>query len=237
MKRAACIQPNFFPWIGYYEIIKFVDIFLVLDDVQYTKRDWRNRNYINLNGTKKMITIPVETKGKVYQKINQTRIYGKEWSDNFFKTIKYSYEKTSHYEIVLPLLKSVMRREEIYLSKLTVASLIEIMKFLELKNNIILTSDCKINPNVERNQRIITLCKKFGITNYLTGPNALDYLKPTIFKDNNISLEIIEYPKQINYVENNKYLFFNNLSIIDLLFHKGKESKKYLQEIKYKKIV
>ena len=57
-----------------------------------------------------------------------------------------------------------------------------------------------------------------------------------MFKDNNISLEIVEYPKQINYMENNKYLFLNNLSIIDLLFHRGKESKMYLQEIKYKTV-
>tara|TARA_B100001248_G_C27367108_1_gene449653 strand:+ start:574 stop:1293 length:720 start_codon:yes stop_codon:yes gene_type:complete len=237
LKRAACIQPNFFPWIGYYEIIKFVDIFLVLDDVQYTKRDWRNRNYINFNGTKIMITIPVESKGKVSQKINQTKIYGKEWFDNFFKKIQHSYQKTSHYELILPLLKSVMKKEEVYLSKLTIASLLETMKFLELKNDIFLTSDYKINPSIEKNQRIIKLCKKFEITNYLTGPNALNYLEPVMFKDNNISLEIVEYPKQINYMENNKYLFLNNLSIIDLLFHRGKESKKYLQEIKYKTII
>jgi hypothetical protein len=130
-----------------------------------------------------------------------------------------------------------MRKEEVYLSKLTIASLIEIMKFLELKNDIFLTSDYKINPSIEKNQRIIKLCKKFEITNYLTGSNALNYLKPVMFKDNNISLEIVEYPKQINYMENNKYLFLNNLSIIDLLFHKGKESKKYLQEINYKSII
>tara|TARA_B100000963_G_C22605949_1_gene662493 strand:+ start:1343 stop:2056 length:714 start_codon:yes stop_codon:yes gene_type:complete len=236
MKRAACLQPNFFPWIGYYEIIKFVDVFLVLDDVQYTKRDWRNKNYINFNGTKTIVTIPVESKGKFTQKINQTKIYGKKWFDSFFSTIKHSYGKTTHYELILPLLKSIIRKEEIYLSKLTIASLTEIMKFLELKNNILLTSNYKINPDIEKNQRIIELCKRFEITNYLTGPNALDYLDPSMFKKNNISLEIAEYPKQINYVKSNSYSFINNLSIIDLLFHRGKESKMYLQEIKYKTV-
>jgi hypothetical protein len=237
MKRAACIQPNFFPWIGYYEIIKFVDIFLVLDDVQYTKRDWRNRNYINFNGTKTIITIPVESKGKITQKINQTKIYGKEWFDNFFKTIKHSYGKTTHYDLILPLLKSIIRKEEIYLSKLTISSLTETMQFLELKNNIILTSNYKINPDMEKNQKIIELCKRFEITNYLTGPNALNYLEPAMFKDNNISLEIVEYPKQINYVQNNKHLFLNNLSIIDLLFNRGKQSKKFLQELNLRTII
>ena len=236
MKRGACIQPNFFPWIGYYEIIKFVDVFLVLDDVQYTKRDWRNRNYINFNGKKTIVTIPVESKSKIFQKINQTKIYGKEWFDNFFKTIKYSYGKTTHYDLILPLLKSIIRKEEIYLSKLTISSLTETMKFLELKNNILFTSNSKINPDLEKNQRIIELCKRFKITNYLTGPNALDYLDLFMFKKNNISLEIAEYPKQINYVKDNNYLFLNNLSIIDLLFHRGKESKMYLQEINYKTI-
>ena len=137
-------------------------------------------------------------------------------------------EKRTHYELILPLLKSIIRKEEIYLSKLTIASLTEIMKFLELKNNILLTSNYKINPDKEKNQRIIELCKIFEITNYLTGPNALDYLDPSLFKKNNISLEIAEYPKQINYVKSNSYSFLNNLSIIDLLFHRGKESKMYL---------
>ena len=237
MKRGACIQPNFFPWIGYYEIIKFVDVFLVLDDVQYTKRDWRNRNYINFNGKKTIITIPVESKSKIFQKINQTKIYGKEWYDNFFKTIKYSYGKTTYYDLILPLLKSIIRKEEIYLSKLTISSLTETMKFLELKNNILLTSNSKINPDLEKNQRIIELCKRFKITNYLTGSNASNYLKPAMFKDNNISLEIVEYPKQINYLQNNKRLFLNNLSIIDLLFNKGKQSKNFLQDLNLRTII
>ena len=167
MKRAACIQPNFFPWIGYYEIIKFVDIFLVLDDVQYTKRDWRNRNYINFNGTKTIITIPVESKGKITQKINQTKIYGKEWFDNFFKTIKHSYGKTTHYDLILPLLKSIIRKEEIYLSKLTISSLTETMQFLELKNNIILTSNYKINPDMEKNQKIKIAKKNYHLLVYV----------------------------------------------------------------------
>ncbi len=70
IKRAAIIQPNFFPWIGYFEIIKFVDIFFILDDVQYTKRDWRNKNIINDSGRKLSITIPVQTKNKYLQEIN-----------------------------------------------------------------------------------------------------------------------------------------------------------------------
>jgi hypothetical protein len=111
------------------------------------------------------------------------------------------------------------------------------MQFLELKNNIILTSNYKINPDMEKNQKIIELCKRFEITNYLTGPNALNYLEPAMFKDNNISLEIVEYPKQINYVQNNKHLFLNNLSIIDLLFNRGKQSKKFLQELNLRTII
>ena len=237
MKRAACIQPNFFPWIGYYEIIKFVDIFFVLDDVQYTKRDWRNRNFINSSGKKTIITIPVETKGKIFQKINETKIYGNDWPEKILNNIKSSYEKISYYKLILPIIKLILKKEEMYLSKITLASLIEIMKFLDIKNNILLTSNYKFEPDIEKNQRIIDICKKFEITNYLTGPSALSYLNPEIFKKNNITLEIIEYKKQINYVEDRNFIFLNNLSIIDLLFHRGKESKNFLQEIKFKTFI
>lgn len=94
-KRAAIIQPNFFPWVGYFEIIKFVDIFIILDDVQYNKRDWRNRNFISNNGTKLSITIPVQTKNKYSQKINETKISGNSWKNEIIKNISFIQENNT----------------------------------------------------------------------------------------------------------------------------------------------
>ena len=70
MKKIAIIQPNYIPWVGYFDIINQVDEFVFLDDVQFTKRDWRNRNYINSDAGRKMMSIPVDSKGKFTQKNN-----------------------------------------------------------------------------------------------------------------------------------------------------------------------
>ena len=236
-KRAAIIQPNFFPWVGYFEIIKFVDIFLILDDVQYTKRDWRNRNFINNNGTKLSITVPVQTKNKYSQKINETKISGNSWKNEIIKKIYHSYKKTKHFEKVFNLINSILDENEKYLHKVSCSSIFEVAKYLEIRKDFFPTSHIGIDSKNEKNNRIIKICKKMGITNYITGPSALKYLKTEMFKKEKIVLEVIEYKKQINYINNNNYSFLERLSIIDLLFHKGKQSKNFLQELDFRTII
>ncbi len=236
IKRAAIIQPNFFPWIGYFEIIKFVDIFLILDDVQYTKRDWRNKNFINNNGSKLSITIPVETKNKYLQRINETKISGNNWKNKIIKKIIHSYKKTKNFEKIFNLINSILDRNEKHLCKISCSSIFEVTKYLEIKKDLLLTSNIGVDSKNERNERIIKICKKMGITNYITGPSALNYLKPEIFKKEKITLEVLEYKKQINYVNDKNFLFLDRLSIIDLLFHKGEQSKNFLQELNFKNL-
>ena len=227
MKRGAFLQPNFFPWIGYFEIIKFVDFFLILDDVQYTKRDWRNRNYINFNGKKIDITVPVKTKNRYLQKINETEINDNQWLNEIYKKLKY-------YEEISEFLKNILIKTqgEKKLFNLTYLSIFEIMKYLNINKNISLSSNFIVNDK-KKNERIIELCKKLEITNYITGPSALSYLKPNIFKEYGINLEIIKYKKQINYINDNNFKFLEKMSIIDLLFHKGSNSKDFLQDLDF----
>tara|TARA_B100001540_G_C15816097_1_gene647534 strand:+ start:5580 stop:6317 length:738 start_codon:yes stop_codon:yes gene_type:complete len=229
IKRAAIIQPNFFPWIGYYEIIKFVDIFLVLDDTQYTRRDWRNKNFINNNGKKLNVTIPVQTKNRYFQKINETQIAGSNWTKEILKKISHCYKKTKYYEEIFNFIKSILNEKEKYLYNVSLSTIFEIMQFLQIEKDLLLTSNVGIDPKFEKNERIIKICKVMGVTNYVTGPSALNYLKPNIFINNKITLEILEYKKQINYLNNNNFSFLEKLSIIDLLFHRGKFSKNFLQ--------
>ncbi len=236
IKRAAIIQPNFFPWIGYFEIIKFVDIFFILDDVQYTKRDWRNKNIINNSGRKLSITIPVHTKNKYLQRINETQISSKNWKNEIIEKIKHSYKKTKNFNEVFNMINFILNENEKYLFKLSFSSILEVAKYLEIKTDILLTSNFGIDSETEKNDRIIKICKKMNVTNYLTGPSAMNYLMPEIFKKENITLEVIKYKKQINYITDKKFLFLDKLSIIDLLFNQGKQSKEFLQEINFENL-
>ena len=74
MKKVAILQSNYIPWKGYFDIIHMVDEFILYDDMQYTRRDWRNRNQIKTVDGKKWLTIPVDSKGKFFQKINETKV-------------------------------------------------------------------------------------------------------------------------------------------------------------------
>ena len=82
MKKIAILQSNYIPWKGYFDIINMVDEFVLYDDMQYTRRDWRNRNKIKTPNGLQWLTIPVQVKGKYLQKIKETKISEKKWTKN-----------------------------------------------------------------------------------------------------------------------------------------------------------
>ena len=115
-KKIAIIQPNYIPWIGYFEIINQVDEFIFLDDVQFTKRDWRNRNYINSNQGKILLSIPVITKNKYLQKIFETECINNDWKKNHLEIIKNSYKNYPNFEQIYEILnKSFYKTNSTYL--------------------------------------------------------------------------------------------------------------------------
>lgn len=96
-KKVAILQSNYIPWKGYFDIINMVDEFILYDDMQYTRRDWRNRNKIMTPTGLIWLTIPVENKGKFYQKINETKVLDHEWVDKHWRSIQYNYAKTEYF--------------------------------------------------------------------------------------------------------------------------------------------
>ena len=92
MKSCIITQSNYIPWKGYFDSINQVDIFVIYDDMQYTKRDWRNRNYIKTPQGLKWLSIPVEVSGKFHQKINETLISDKSWNRSHWESIKQNYK-------------------------------------------------------------------------------------------------------------------------------------------------
>src|SRR3972149_1176051 len=87
MKKVGVVQSNYIPWKGYFDMIAAVDEFILLDDVQYTRRDWRNRNQIKTPSGLQWLTVPVEVKGKYSQKIRDTEIHGTEWAASHWKSL------------------------------------------------------------------------------------------------------------------------------------------------------
>ena len=102
MKKIVITQSNYIPWKGYFDSIAISDEFVIYDDMQYTKRDWRNRNIIKTNNGLKWLTIPVEVKGKFFQKIKDTKISDKNWNMNHLSTLKHNYKNSNKFNEVNP---------------------------------------------------------------------------------------------------------------------------------------
>src|SRR5215204_4466106 len=96
-KKVAIVQSNYIPWKGYFDLINLVDEFILFDDMQYTRRDWRNRNIIKTSAGPKWLTIPVAVKGNYFQSIQDTTISDPRWARKHWESIVHSYAKAKSF--------------------------------------------------------------------------------------------------------------------------------------------
>ena len=227
--KAAILQPNYIPWIGYFEIIKNCQVFVFYNDTQYTKRDWRNRNYINLNKKKHLLSVPVLSKGNFYKNINQIKFADRKFLKNHLEIISHAYSKTKCYNDCMEFIKDIFKSYKgEYLSEFNIHLTKKICDYLNIKSKFIVSSD--LNINSKSNEKLIEICKKINCDEYISGMNSLNYIDEKLFLKNGISLNIISYKQQINYnIDKSKFL--KKLSIIDLIFNQGKNSHLYLQDL------
>ena len=227
--KVVILQPNYIPWIGYFEIIKSSDIFIFLDDVQYTKRDWRNRNFININNKKYLLTIPVNTKGKFHQKINEVKLANQKFKEKHLEIIRQNYKKTRYFDEFFYILnKTYNKYSEDYLSEFNINLIKVISNYLKIETKFMKSSDFKIE--LKSNEKLIELCKKVNCKIYLSGIKARNYLNEKKFIEANIKLKIVKYKQQKIY-KNQINKFIPKLSIIDLIFNEGPNSINYLQDL------
>lgn len=223
MKKIAIIQPNYIPWVGYFDIINQVDEFVFLDDVQFTKRDWRNRNYINSDAGGKMMSIPVDSKGKFTQKIYETNCLDNKWKENHLRQIKESYRSYPNFNLIYNFLtKAYHKSESLSLLENLYNINLAIINFLQIKTKIHHSKDFLIKAC--KQDKIIRICKKIGADIYLTGPLAKNYLEPKLFEKEKIILEFVDYKKYVYEIHNKNHKFIENLSIVDLLMNEGPNS-------------
>ena len=119
--KIAISQSNYLPWRGYFDLIKNVDEFIFFDEVQYTRRDWRNRNLIRMNNEKKWLTIPVSSKGNYNETISKIKINKINWKELHLNLIKECYRKSSHFYETYEFLDDCFNDiETIFLSEINI---------------------------------------------------------------------------------------------------------------------
>ncbi len=226
MKKIFISQSNYIPWVGYFDAINSADEFVILDNVQYTKNDWRNRNRINTSDGIKWLSIPVYTKGHFPQKINEAKICNHFWAKKHLKALQFNYSKSPYFKEYFPQLEKLyLSKNYTRLSELNHDFILLLCKQLDIKTKITRAEDYGWEGK-NKTDAIINICKKAGATIYLSGPAAKTYLNKSMFEDAGIELQYIDYAYNRLFPD----VFPSdqeNVSVVDLLFNKGNEIKKY----------
>ena len=191
MKRVAISQSNYIPWKGYFDLINSVDEFILFDDMQFTRRDWRNRNKIKTPHGAIWLTIPVDVKGKYFQKIRETVISDSAWPQDHWKAIRHFYAKAPHfrdYEDAIAELYLDCRDQS--LSLINYRFLAGICGILGITTKLSRSMQyCLKGGNTER---LVSLCKQAGGDIYVSSPRARDYIQPGLFEREGIQLLYFE---------------------------------------------
>ena len=226
--KVVILQPSYIPWRGYFHQIHMADLFVFLDDVQYDKNGWRNRNRIKTAAGTRWLTIPVLTKGTQSANllIKDTRIHWttKKWNWSHRDIIYQNYKQAPYFEQYLPILQDFYQRQDVFLPDFTIELTIALSRELGLKTSFLRSSALEVTSS--RTDRLVEILNRVGATHYITGPAAKEYLEEDKLKNAGISLEYMDY----NYPEYPQLYspFDPQVSILDLLFMTGPEAPRYI---------
>ena len=232
-KKVVILQSDYIPWKGYFYIIAAADEFIFYDEMQYTTRDWRNRNKIKTANGLKWLTIPVNAKGcqQSGQKICDTKISDKSWAKSHWNTIKMFYKKTPYFKEYAPIFEKLYKEceNEEFLCKVNYRFILAINEILGIKTKISYCQDYGLIDG--KTERLADLVKKAGGTEYISGPAAKDYIVKDIFDDFGIKLSWMDYS---NYPEYPQLYppFEHGVSILDLIFNCGSDTVNYMKFVK-----
>ncbi|WP_159947165.1 WbqC family protein [Rhizobium sp. 18065] len=227
MKRVAIVQSNYIPWKGYFDMIASVDEFILYDDMQYTRRDWRNRNQIKTPQGVQWLTVPVRVKGKYHQKIRETEIEGSEWAATHWRSLVQNYRRAPHFDEIADWLEPLYLREPpSHLSQLNRQMIEAICSYLAIKTVISNSWDYELVEGKTR--RLASLCLQSGGTDYVSGPAAQDYMNEEEFKELGLDIKWFDYSGYPEYPQLWGQ-FTHGVTILDLLFNCGRESRRYMR--------
>jgi len=229
MKKVAIVQPNYIPWKGYFDMMNYVDEFILFDTVQYTKRDWRNRNLIKTPQGLLWLTIPVEIKGNFNVLIKDIRTDGIKWQKKHWASIKQYYQKAPYFKYYQDLFEEFYCQNTECRLALVDYQLIKIVnQILGIQTHITWASDYEQIAD-EKNLKLIHLCQQAGADLYVSGPAAKDYLEQALFDKFQIVVNWADYSNYPAYNQLYGQPFEQGVSILDLIFNEGPNATNFLK--------
>jgi hypothetical protein len=213
--KLGIMQPYLFPYIGYFQLIMAVDKLVLLDDVNFIKKGWINKNTILIDGKPKDFVFPLQ-KLSQNKEIRETYIFSdNKWKLKFLKTIQFNYKNAPYYSSFFPILEEIVRAKKNKINELNYFSLIAILNYLKINTEIGRTSLIYNNRHLKGQERILDICKQEEASHYINSIGGIHLYDPEFFTKNKIEFSFIK-PKLRPYNQL-KNKFIPGLSIIDVL--------------------
>jgi len=221
--RVAIVQSSYVPWKGYFDLIRSSDHFILLDDVQYSRGDFRNRNQVKTAAGLKWITIPLRHSGTFPALVRDMQVSDPGWNERHYATIEQSYRGSPGWPVLKDWLRGhLLPARQASLSQVNDSLTRSLCDLLGIRTPITQSTEHRVTTT-NATERVVELCKAVGATHYLSGPRARDYIETDRFADAGIALEYIDYSGYEEYPQPHGP-FEHHVSIVDAIACLGTEA-------------
>lgn len=221
--KLAIMQPYFFPYMGYWQLLNYVDEFVIYDNIQYTKKGWINRNRYLLNGGSAYFTLPLESASD-YLDIAERKIYEEFWKGKIINQFDTAYRKAPYYDVVDEVVHWTISNRNDNLFELLKSNIEYVMSIMDIRTKLIVSSDVSLDRSKKGEDRVIDLCGKLNADEYINPIGGLELYDPFHFAENGISLKFLK--SRLTPYKQFDNDFVSALSIIDVLAFNGIEGTK-----------
>lgn len=215
-------QPNFFPWMGFFDKMELSDAFIILDDVQLTDSSLTQRcKVLNCKGVATYLTVAFEKKGYLQKKIRDIRINEEvDWQKRQMDFLRGTYGKTKYWSEVEELIRPIYQKKYSFLIDVNMKTLEIIRELLNINTPIIMQSDIIYDLDSKKDELVLALCKSIGANKYLSGSGAKNYMHVDMFTEKEIQVEYQDF-NQPEYAQFFSSDFQTGLSMLDILLNCG----------------
>lgn len=220
MTTVVVTQSNYLPWKGFFDLIRHADRLILLDNVQFTRRDWRSRNRIKTPQGVRWLSVPVNCPDGRSTSISEALIAESRWAEEHRLALTLSYRRSPHFDDIMSIIDPILLEPPPRLSQLNEALIREIVQFMEIPTEISVVRG-PVVPD-DPSDRIAKLVAGAGGSEYLTGPAARSYLDGACFKRRGIAVRYFAYPTYPEY-EQLWPPFRHDVTCLDALFHLGRD--------------
>lgn len=218
----AIMQPYFFPYLGYFQLVQSVDDFVFYDDVMFIKKGWINRNQILMQQHAFLFTIPLEKQSQNKSIRESSIAWGPEFPNKWLQQVQSAYKKAPHFLAVMELIESVLQKKPTSIADLAANSVMETWQYLNLEKRFHFSSELGVSKDLDRAERLMAITEKLGSKEYINAKNGQELYQKEYFSEQGFQLNFLNQ-SLVPYSQGSKQDFIPGLSMIDVLMWNSKE--------------